>query len=150
VKNNSRILISPRILRHKIHTPIRILRRTSRIIRPHIPGPIPTKRGIKHKRQIREMSLDITTCEVGLGCAPGGGVLEVGGDGVPREEPDGDGGGRDLGGVDAAADAVEAGAVGAAGGGGDAAAGVAVYGGVAVGGLLGAELVGAGVDDAAW
>lgn len=55
-----------------------------------------------------------------------------------------------MGGVDTAADAVEAGAVGRGRGGGDAAARVAVYGGVAVGGLLGAELVGAGVDDAAW
>jgi hypothetical protein len=55
-----------------------------------------------------------------------------------------------LGGVDTAADAVEAGAVGGGRGGCDAAAGIAVYGGVAVGGLLGAELVGAGVDDAAW
>ncbi len=68
------------------------------------------------------MGLHVAACKVGLGCAPGGGVLEVGGDGVPGEEPDGDGGGRDLGGVDTAADAVEAGAVGGGRWGCDAAA----------------------------
>jgi hypothetical protein len=74
------------------------------------------------------MGLYIAALEIGLGLAPGGGVLEVGWDGIPREEPDGDGGGGYLGGVDAAADAVEPRAVGGGGGGGDAAAGVAVYG----------------------
>ena len=88
--NYSRTFISPRIPRHEIHTPVRILRRTSRIIRPHIPGPIPTKRGIEHELQVREMGLYVTALEIGLWCTPGGGVLEVGGDGVPREEPDGD------------------------------------------------------------
>jgi hypothetical protein len=96
------------------------------------------------------MGLYVTALKVGLWLAPGGGVLEVAGDGVPGKEPDGDGGWGYLGGVDTAADAVEAGAVGGGRGGCDAAAGIAVYGGVAVGGLLGAELVGAGVDDAAW
>ena len=36
------------------------------------------------------MGLYVTALEIGLRGAPGGGVLEVGGDGVPGEEPDGD------------------------------------------------------------
>jgi hypothetical protein len=88
--NYSRIFKSPRILRHEIYTPVCILRRTSSIIRPHIPRPIPAKRGIEHELQVREMGLYVTALEIGLWLAPGVGVLEVGGDGVPGEEPDGD------------------------------------------------------------
>jgi hypothetical protein len=91
----------------------------------------------------------ITTHEIRLWCSPSGWILEIRGDLVTGEEPDGDRGGSDLCSIDAAANGVEACAVGGVGGRGDAAAGVAVYVCVAVGGALSAEL-GGWRERAAW
>ncbi len=115
-------------------------------LRPVLPRPRPAKRRVENEIHILEVRIDVAVAGVVReGGAPGarvrGAGRDIGGDVLPREEPDGDGGGGPGGRVDAAADGVEVGAEGLGVGGEDAAAGVFGLGGgvgVAVCGVGGA------------